>query len=85
MAKIRIPRTFLIDHEERDLPTPQYVPWRGGFVVDTDDSNFAELISDAEHYANDGCDPSPGLKRAARALVNSVIKETAFIAATKGD
>lgn len=82
-TKIRIPRTFFDDHMDRELPTPDYRRWRGGYVIKLDDPHLPELISDATHYATDGCDCEPGLKRAARALLATIAKEKAFIEATR--
>lgn len=75
MAKIRIPQTFLLDHEERELPTPDYQCWRGGFLIDTNDPALDELLSDALHYAQDVDACSPGLVRAARALLAAVAQQ----------
>lgn len=82
MARIRIPKRFLDDHEERELPTPDYRSWRGGYVIDTDDPHFAELMDDAKYYCDDVDQCEPGLKRAAKSLVKTVAKEIAFLAAT---
>lgn len=79
--KILVPGRFLQDHEERALPTPEYRKWRGYFVLDTEDANFAELVDDAKYYANDVDACAPGLKRAARALLAAIERERVAAAA----
>ena len=76
--KIRIPKRFFDDHQERELPTPSYGPWRGGYVISTLDPAFIELVSDAQHYTYNGCDCEPGLKRAAKAMLKAIDRETNF-------
>lgn len=69
---IRIPRTFFIDHVERDLPTPLAVRETSShFYIRRDDPNLPELVSDAEHYV-DGVDAAGSLPRAARALLLAI-------------
>lgn len=74
--KVRIPRAFLIDHEERDLPTPEYTVAGRQFIIDSDDSALPELISDAKHYANDGTDSDRSLVQAAKAVLAAIAKAT---------
>lgn len=73
---IRIPKRFFDDHMERGLPTPSHRDWRGGYAVRVDDPDLGELVDDARHYAHDGCDCGPALKRAAEALLNAIAKAT---------
>ena len=64
---VKIPRAFFDDHEERDLPTPVVQHrTKNGILIRRDDPAVPELINDAEHYANDGCDCSPALRMSAR-------------------
>lgn len=75
MRMIRIPQRFLIDHEERDLPTPEvYKVTKRHFWIDLDDPAVAELLDDARFYSHpDGPDLQPdGLANAARALVRAL-------------
>lgn len=72
--EILVPPRFLLDHEERDLPTPAYRRKKGGLAIDTDDPSMAELLSDAKHYAEDGCDAPGELRVAARALIAAIAK-----------
>lgn len=49
---IRIPRVFLDDHAERDLPTPVIQKTeRYHYRIRADDPALPELVSDAAHYA----------------------------------
>ena len=53
MAIIKIPQGFYNDHCERDLPTPEIVKsTKQHYWINTEDPNFAELISDARHYSD---------------------------------
>jgi len=48
---IKIPQRFLIDHKERDLPTPEVVKsTQNHFWIKADDPEIPELISDADYY-----------------------------------
>ena len=61
MTLIKIPQRFLIDHEERDLPTPEVVKsTQRHFWVKANDPHLGELISDAEFYAEPYIDAKPG-------------------------
>jgi hypothetical protein len=71
MATLTIPKAFLVDHMERDLPTPEILGENSRhFTISADDPAIAELRDDAEYYASpDGPDQAPGVKRAAKALL----------------
>lgn len=71
---IRVPRVFLVDHVERDLPTPEIVrSTKSHYYIRSDDPNLAELVSDAEHYADKtATDCEPWLRSAAKALLNAL-------------
>ena len=63
----------MLDHEDRELPTPAYKVKGRFLVIDTEDPAFDELLNDARHYAIDGPDLAPaGLKYAAKALLRAV-------------
>lgn len=50
---IRLPRKFIDDHVERDLPTPEFIrSTKTSVYIRADDPNLPELINDAEHYAD---------------------------------
>ncbi|PZX14241.1 hypothetical protein LX81_03040 [Palleronia aestuarii] len=75
---IRIPRVFLDDHAERDLPTPaiQRVE-RYHYRIRADDPALPELVSDAAHYAGGGIDTRAfphlfGLVASARATLAAI-------------
>ena len=71
---IRIPTTFLVDHDERALPTPAVLrATRAHAWIDTADPAFAELRADAEFYggACPGTDDAR-MTRAARALLDAI-------------
>ena len=77
---IRIPRVFLDDHAERDLPTPviQQVE-RYHYRIRADDPALDELVSDARHYAEGGLDTHAfphlfGLVASARATLHAIRK-----------
>lgn len=67
---IRLPKRFMDDHQERDLPTPNVVrETKSHYYVDPLDPNLAELLDDAKHYASDvDCAPA-GIVASARATV----------------
>lgn len=71
---IRIPRTFYVDHQERDLPTPVAIHEIVRHVwIDRNDPALPELIDDARHYADPTATDAPGwLRLAARALLRSL-------------
>lgn len=75
-AWIYIPRGFLIDHEERELPTPDYKECGRRTYVRRDDPNLPELISDAKHYAHGGTDAEPWIVNSAKALLAALAKAT---------
>ena len=52
---IRVPRAFLDDHRERDLPTPIVRrTLRYHYEIAADDPALDELESDARHYGEGG-------------------------------
>jgi hypothetical protein len=75
MAIRRIPKAFMDDHEDRDLPTPKVIKMtKQHYWIDTEDPATDELLSDAEFYADAmGPDAQPaGLANAARAVVRAL-------------
>jgi len=72
----RIPTVFFTDHSERDLPTPTVHGTKaGGYLIRLDDPATAELLDDAEHYADPyGPDGGLGLRSSARATANAIRK-----------
>ena len=73
---IRVPQTFIIDHQERDLPTPFiHKTTSHHFYIHEDDANLKDLIDDAEFYAGRySCDCEPWLRLSARALLRAIDK-----------
>lgn len=69
-AMIRLPKRFMDDHSERDLPTPEVVrETKTHYYVDPLDPNLPELLDDAKYYAEDvDCVPA-GIVASARATV----------------
>lgn len=72
-ATMRLPSYFLMDHIDRDLPSPYIVKWgptrgyRPAYaIVYAQDPSLSELESDADHYA----DPS-GPDNCSRSLIAS--------------
>jgi hypothetical protein len=61
---------------ERDLPSPVIVrSTKSHYFIRADDPEIAELVSDAEHYADSSAtDCEPWLKLAARGLLNALGK-----------
>jgi hypothetical protein len=70
---IRIPKRFLDDHLERDLPTPEIVRETSlHYFIASGDPAIGELIEDARHYA-DGLDEAPrGIVMSARATLRAI-------------
>ncbi|WP_086740590.1 hypothetical protein [Erythrobacter colymbi] len=70
---IRIPKRFIDDHAERELPTPIVVRETSShYFVDPADDAIEELINDAEHYV-DGLDEAPrGIVASARATLQAI-------------
>ncbi len=68
---VRIPKRFMIDHMERDLPSPTIVrETKANYFVHAAGPEFDELVSDARHYADPtATDCEPWLRLAARALL----------------
>jgi hypothetical protein len=79
---IKVPACFYDDHDSRELPTPREISRTSRTVtVAVSDPNLAELLNDAEHYADrDGptaADPEyAGLRKSARATVRAIKKLT---------
>ena len=77
---IRIPRAFLDDHAERDLPTPAIEKVeRYHYRIRADDPALDELVSDAAHYAEGGINTHDfphlfGLVGSARATLHAIRK-----------
>jgi hypothetical protein len=73
---VRVPRTFLLDHMERDLPSPEVIrSTKSHYFIRPDDPEIGELLSDARHYADSrATDCEPGLRLSARALLNALGK-----------
>ena len=70
---IKIPRGFYDDHADRELPSPVIIKeTKRNYVISRDDPAWEELLSDAQHYANDGCDCGPVLVFMARSLVRAM-------------
>jgi len=70
---IRIPKRFLNDHLERDLPAPAIVrETKSHCFIDPRDPAIGELANDAGHYA-DGLDEAPlGIVLSARATLRAI-------------
>lgn len=75
---VRIPKMFLDDHGDRELPTPEVVrQTKAHYWIERDDPAVGELISDAKYYADKwGPDGAPWLKPAARALLKALGEAT---------
>ncbi|MFA6134698.1 MAG: hypothetical protein WC869_11850 [Phycisphaerae bacterium] len=71
-----VPKGFITDHRERDLPTPRVVQettW--AYCIRRDDPALPELLDDARYYAHpDGPDMAPGIRRAAKSLLAAIAK-----------
>jgi hypothetical protein len=76
MANVKIPRMFFEDHAQRDLPTPTIVgKVRGGYIIDTNDKAYDELLNDAAYYAHpDGPDQCPEVKAAAKRFLKAIAR-----------
>tara|TARA_R100000315_G_scaffold61899_2_gene41543 strand:- start:466 stop:756 length:291 start_codon:yes stop_codon:yes gene_type:complete len=80
MRLIRIPQRFLIDHGDRDLPTPEVVKsTQNHFWIKADDPHLGELISDAKYYAEPYIEAKPGdyvwgVVVSARATLKAIVK-----------
>ncbi len=86
MTRIRVPRLFIDDHIDRELPTPELTHEVGGsarqYVIDTDDPNLAELIDDARYYATDVDEAPRSVILAARRLLERLSPYVASALAT---
>ena len=73
-ATIRIPRRFFDDHTERDLPAPAILKRnRTHYWIDANSADLAELLNDAEHYADRwGPDGGLGLRMSAKATAKAI-------------
>jgi hypothetical protein len=70
---IRIPKRFLDDHAERELPAPIIVRETSShYFIDPADDAIEELVNDARHYG-DSIDNAPrGLIASARATLRAL-------------
>lgn len=70
---IRIPKRFLDDHLERDLPTPGIVrETKAHYFIESRDPAIGELANDARHYA-EGLDEAPlGIVLSAKATLRAI-------------
>ena len=77
---IKIPQRFYTDHIERDLEAPEIVKATAShFYIRKDSPHLAELLDDAEHYANGGISTYDfpelfGLVSSARATARAIRK-----------
>ena len=70
---IRIPKRFLDDHLERDLPTPKIIRETAShYFIDPRDPAIGELANDASHYADWLDEAPPGVVRSARATLRAI-------------
>ena len=59
---VKLPRSFIQDHIERDLPTPQILQETDRFVwMRADDPNMGELLDDARYYSSEEMMSAGGL------------------------
>lgn len=72
MSRVRLPKKFIDDHEDRDLPTPHKIETARHYLIDRSDPHWDELLDDAQYYARDVDAAEPGLITAARALVKAM-------------
>lgn len=72
--RIKLPKAFIDDHMERELPTPEILVTTRRHYIVADDENMPELWADARHYADaNGPDQlPPGLKTAAIACERAI-------------
>lgn len=70
---VRIPKAFYDDHASgRDMPAPPIVrETKQHYWIDSTHEHFAELMSDARHYAGDGTDADRWVINAAKALMKA--------------
>lgn len=71
---IWVPAMFFDDHAERALPTPVVIrETNTRRLIDTDDPNYAELLDDANFYADpSGPDEAKHIVAAAKRLLKAV-------------
>jgi hypothetical protein len=70
-VEVQIPKSFYMDHCERDLPAPPVI-WEDSrqIAIDACHWDFDELVNDAKHYAHIyGPDSCPEIVRAAKAML----------------
>lgn len=76
ITRVTLPTRFYDDHDDRLLPSGTLVKrTRRSVTVDLDPEAFADLLSDARHYAdpvNGYAAESPGLVASARATVRAL-------------
>lgn len=77
MNKVWLPPMFYYDHAERALPSGTVMAgkvFRGCVLVECDDETLAEILNDAEFYADkNGPDMlPPGLKASAQRTVEAI-------------
>lgn len=73
MKTVKLPAVFWRDHYERDLPSGRLLKeTRSEVTIEATDAELAEILHDAEHYADkygpDG-EGLSGLKASARATI----------------
>ena len=70
---VRIPKTFYLDHVDRDLVAPPVLKaTKRHFWIETDHEDMPELVSDADFYADAYGPETPNLRTAARALLRAI-------------
>lgn len=73
MKSIRIPQAFYVDHCERDLPAPQIDYRTKTHIYVFDGDGMADLIADAEFYADAKATDAPAhIKQAAGHLLRAI-------------
>lgn len=74
MRTVRLPKVFLDDHADRELPTPEIIRETARHYIVADDDAMPELWDDARHYADpNGPDElPPGLRSAAIACERAI-------------
>ncbi len=77
---VRIPQRFFDDHFWRDLPTPEIVrQTKTHYFIKRDAPEWAELVSDAQHYADPtAIDCEHSLRLAAHGLLVAMGEKSTF-------
>jgi hypothetical protein len=70
-----VPPAFVTDCLESDCDVGDYDARKRTLTANPE--QLAELVSRADHYANDGCDCSFGLKRSAVATLKAIARVSA--------